>query len=192
MRTDAHCLHKDFGYDEIGTTRNDLSMIRLREEVDYVKDELEPACLQLRTHHHLKAVCALAGFGFINDETTTDKLKTISLVPMDCGPVANGPEQACWNRPNPSDIGGSCPGDSGSGIYCFDSCHGEGQRSFVVGTHAGARESVAGRKCSPHRRVYQRAADHGGLSIAIREMIGILLHNVGVDKHECFWWPLAG
>lgn len=185
---EAYCLHKNFHYDGDKTERRDLGMIKLVNELEYIKGQIEPACLSLDTHHHSSAVCALAGFGQISGGTWSDRLKTISLKARTCKEFRRGNRDGtCYSRPDPSHTGGSCLGDAGAGMYCYDRCGGLGQRAFVVGANSGSTTHT----CHPGKEDYQWAADFNGMSGAVREMIQSLLYDREEDKpkHKCFRLP---
>lgn len=155
-------------------------MIKLARKLDYIPGKLQPACLRLDMPHDSRAVCSFVGFGYIKNNTDPDRLKTIAVA-RNCHRNEK-PSATCYARPESmSALGHSCSGDSGSGLYCFDSCDGSGQHSFVVGAHSGRPAGY----CLPGQKSYQVVADFNGMSGAVRDMIGILLHGKDTGQHKC-------
>lgn len=179
------CIHKGFAFERKGY---DLGMIKLARKLSYVPGRLQPACLRLDLQHHPGALCAMAGFGLDAEGRQPDRLMAINFM-RNCDQHSLEPSSTCYSRPKPTELGGTFKGDSGSGLYCFDSCRGLGQRAYLVGAVSAGINKNWPSDLYDGKKWYQNFADFHGMSEAVEEMIRILHNREGVDKHNCYPSP---
>uniref|UniRef100_A0A6G1SC69 Transmembrane protease serine 13 n=1 Tax=Aceria tosichella TaxID=561515 RepID=A0A6G1SC69_9ACAR len=170
----SSCWHGSYSDSQI---MNDIGLIKLSRPVQYVANQVQPACLILGKSHAANSRCTVVGFGrYHNTDASSTYLRTIEVRKKCVTDWYRKGFATCYA----SDYaGGACQGDSGSGLYCFDRCNTADSRSFVVGAVSSGPDD----KCNPAMTREFLAADVNKMAESIRQMARMLLYGERHGHH---------
>uniref|UniRef100_A0A6G1S875 Chymotrypsin BII n=1 Tax=Aceria tosichella TaxID=561515 RepID=A0A6G1S875_9ACAR len=185
IKADNWCFHSKWSSIE---GPYNLGIVRLSRDVKYISGKIWPACLRLSQEHKSKAVCSAVGFGWDKPGVFSSELQSFE-VKRKCHSSDDvdrhvGRSITCYS----SEVdGGACPGDQGSGLYCFGRvhpCDSNIKRTFVVGALAW----TVG-ECNPGAKHPQYYTDFYKNRRAIRNMVNTLVGGEKVkEDHTCKRW----
>ena len=141
----AACLHqRSYGPNFEAAEQNkdektfyalDFAILKLDRDFSYNKF-VQPACfdLQRKRINDLKSTYVFAGAGLISHSPPIRSDSKITLALKERFHNCSRSYQACFETFDEKDYKGNlCQGDSGSGLFCFDTC-GASPKAYVVGT----------------------------------------------------------
>uniref|UniRef100_A0A6G1S4B7 Chymotrypsin-like elastase family member 1 n=1 Tax=Aceria tosichella TaxID=561515 RepID=A0A6G1S4B7_9ACAR len=173
VRAERWCWHRNYNKAAVSY---DLGMIKLSQPVTYVPGKVQPSCMIINRQHQASAQCVVIGMGkYDNTGALSSFLRTIGVT-RSCNVWGHNTFGSCYQS---QPTGGTCQGDSGSGLYCFDNCGGKSPKTFVVGAVSSGPYG-----CQPGVPKTMTATDFNKMQNDVRKMIRMLVNNEQ-GEHIC-------
>lgn len=144
----------------------DVGLVKLRYPVTYGPN-IQPACLDLTRRHRDNTNCVIVGTGKISEaERYAAKVQAMPMRRIRQS-WREMPDTSSYMSASREWAGNPCPGDSGSPLYCYDTCTPGTTKTFVV----AAVSSGPFNSCIRGRRVALNFADFNKLRSKIEAMM---------------------
>lgn len=131
---------------------NDWAVLKLVRPIKY-SYVVQPVCMNFRRPPTRNVACVTAGFGMADDDMASPRLR--ASVMSRCR-QQGVPATTCWEQIRPSSwSGNTCEGDSGSPMYCFDTCSKNEPTMHLV----GVLSTGTNKHCGKHLKDYSFFTD---------------------------------